>query len=72
MWLTYNNGRKLLNTNFIVKLVFSEDVERLGFTTVCILSSSGERSSFSLPNDKVGAFKAKVCYDTSNVDVEAL
>lgn len=72
MWLAYDNGKRLLNTNFIIKIVFDKDAEEVGLTMVYVLSSSGERSSFSIPNDKVDAFKAKVCYDISNVDVEGL
>ena len=70
MWLAYDNGKRLLNTNFIVKLVFDKDAEEVGLTMVYVLSNSGERSSFSIPNDKVDDFKSRVCYD--NVEVEAL
>ena len=70
MWLEYDNGKKILNTDFIVKLVFAKDEEEVGLTMVYVLSSSGERSSFGIPNDKVDDFKSRVCYD--NVDVEDL
>ena len=72
MLLTYDNGQKILNTKFIEKFFFVKDAEKNGFTVVHMLSISGERSVLSLANDKVDAFKAKVCCDIDNVNIEGL